>query len=445
MATILVQADDFSGAAEVGQCFSGYGLPARILLGRAAGQPAGGQAGGGADVEVVDTHSRNLPAAAAAAAARAVFSAPGAASAEVLFKKTDSLWRGNVGAEVAALTGLGLHVVVAGALPRLGRTVIDGKAYAGGIPLDRTGLWAAETAQPPARLAEVLQQPAGQMLQHLDLAAIRSGRLSARLTGLLSGDHPVTVLADGETEADLAAVVNALAGLGFAAGGRKAVLAGTGGIAGHLAHSMGVARNAPAGAAPSGADRTEAVPGAGAALPDGAARSTLAVVGSASDAARRQLRTLEDGGFTTVRLRPEEFGHPAVRGPQARRIRNLLAAGKPVAVTVSTDPMDPRESGSIVRNLANLVFGALAGAAFRPDLILTGGETAREVLDVLGIRSLEPLAAVQPGAVVSLADGGTLVGTKPGSFGDDHALAQLHHLIRSRRTSGAARFPAKTP
>lgn len=443
MATVLVQADDFSGAAEVGQCFSRHGLPARILLARAAGQPpAGGQAGAGADVEVVDTHSRNLPAAAAAAAARAVFAAPGAASAKVLFKKIDSLWRGNVGAEVAALTGLGLHVVVAGALPQLGRTVIDGKPYAGGIPLDRTGLWAAETVQPPARLADVLQQPADQALPHLDLAAIRSGRLSARLAGLLSGDRPATVLADGETEADLAAVVQALAGLGFASGGRKAVLAGTGGIAGHLAHSisLGDARNAP-----SGADRAETVPGAGPALPDGTARSTLAVVGSASDAARRQLRHLEDGGFTTLRLRPDELGHPAVRAPQARRLRNLLAAGKPVAVTVSADRMDPRDSGRIVRDLAGLIFDALGGGAPRPDLILTGGETAREVLDALGIRSLEPLAAVQHGAVVSLADDGTLVGAKPGSFGDDHALAQLHHLIQSRRTSSAVRFPAGTP
>jgi uncharacterized protein YgbK (DUF1537 family) len=189
----------------------------------------------------------------------------------------------------------------------------------------------------------------------------------------------------------------------------------------------------------------ETVQGAPSALADWTPRPVLAVVGSASDAARRQLRNLETGGFTTVRLRPEELAHSAAPQPQVQRIRDILAAAKPVAVTVSADRVDPREAGGIVRNLARLVFDALGGEIPRPDLILTGGETAREVLDVLGIRSLEPLDAVQHGAVVSLADDGALVGTKPGSFGDDHALTQLHHSIQSHRASRTAGLQARTP
>ena len=57
------------------------------------------------------------------------------------------------------------------------------------------------------------------------------------------------------------------------------------------------------------------------------------------------------------------------------------------------------------------------------------------MLERLGIRTLEPLGAEQHGAVVSLADDGRLVGTKPGSFGDDQALLQLYHSIQSRRAS----------
>jgi 4-phospho-D-threonate 3-dehydrogenase / 4-phospho-D-erythronate 3-dehydrogenase len=67
------------------------------------------------------------------------------------------------------------------------------------------------------------------------------------------------------------------------------------------------------------------------------------------------------------------------------------------------------------------------------------------VLDVLGIRSLEPLDAVQHGAVVNLADDGVLVGTKPGSFGDDYALTQLHRSIQSHRASRTAGLQTKNP
>src|SRR6476469_9177168 len=90
MATVLIQADDFSGAAEVGECFARQGFDTRILL-----EPSSATS----DVIVVDTHSRSSSAEAAAAAVARVFAGPAAAGAAVLFKKIDSLWRGNVGAE----------------------------------------------------------------------------------------------------------------------------------------------------------------------------------------------------------------------------------------------------------------------------------------------------------------------------------------------------------
>ncbi len=129
-----------------------------------------------------------------------------------------------------------------------------------------------------------------------------------------------------------------------------------------------------------------------------------------------------------------------------------------MVLTVVAEQVDPREAGTIVRNLGHFVSGALDRRRGRrraaavdvvlPDLILTGGETAREVLERIGIRALEPLGAQQHGAVVSLADDGRLVGTKPGSFGDDQALLQLYHSIQSRRASepaGTARHEPLDP
>jgi 4-hydroxythreonine-4-phosphate dehydrogenase len=251
---VYVQADDFSGAAEVGYCFVQHGLSAQVSLGTAVlpGTHDGGASPAGpvTDVVVTDTHSRGLPEAAAGALVAEAFSSPVASGAQVAFKKIDSLWRGNVRAEIAALTGLGFHAVVAGALPQLQRSVIDGKPLVAGTPLAETELWQAELAAPPADIPSLLRPEAAASVQTLDLAAVRSGSLPATLAGLLESDRPALVVADGETVQDLENVVDALLELGFSAGGRRVVLVGTGGTADVLAQRIAAhsARNALCGA-----------------------------------------------------------------------------------------------------------------------------------------------------------------------------------------------------
>ncbi|MFP3462731.1 4-hydroxythreonine-4-phosphate dehydrogenase PdxA [Arthrobacter globiformis] len=425
MTAVLIQADDFSGAAEVGQCFAAQGLDTRLLL------SADANTEGAPDVVVVDTHSRAVAPESAAAASAAVFDSAAAADAGVLFKKIDSLWRGNIGPELAAVSALGHHVVVAGALPQLNRTVVGGRPFAGGIRLDRTDLWRAEAAAPPGDLAKLL----GTAVQLAELPMLRSGGLAAFLaeafSGAASGAAPATVIVDGETSADLEAVADALLDVGFSAGGRRIVLAGTGGMALLLATKLGnsSARNAQK-QEPFGQTTV------------GGPRPLLAAVGSASAKAAAQLRNLEAGGFTALRIAPDELKRPEDFRPRLTEAQLLLAAGKPAAVTVSAGVVNPQESGRIVRNLARLAAGAAAGTA---DLILTGGETAREVLDALGIRALTPLASVQHGAVVSLSDDGRLVGTKPGSFGDNDALVQLYSAIKDLRSSNSTSHPSLEP
>jgi 4-hydroxythreonine-4-phosphate dehydrogenase len=435
---VLIQADDFSGAAEVGQCFAAQGLDTRLLLSApAAGTVADGtDAGSRPDVVVVDTHSRAVARAAAAAAAAAVFGSTAADGAGVLFKKIDSLWRGNVGPEIAALSALGHHVVVAGALPQLNRTVVGGRPFADGVRLDRTELWRAEAAAPPAEIAQLLGP--GASVQLVELSAVRSGGLAAVLGEALSATSssaaPATVIVDGETPADLEAVADALLELDFRACGRRIVLAGTGGMALLLAAKLG------SGSARNAQQQVSHGPTAA-----GEPRTVLAAVGSASAKAAAQLRNLEACGFTALRIAPKELTRPGDFRPRLAEAQQLLAAGEPAALTVSADVVNPDDSGRIVRNLARLAADAATGPAAAADLILTGGETAREVLDALGVRSLTPLASVQHGAVVSLSDDGRLVGTKPGSFGDNDALVQLYSAIKDLRSSNSTSHPSLKP
>jgi 4-hydroxythreonine-4-phosphate dehydrogenase len=432
VASVYVQADDFSGAAEVGYCFVGHGLSTQVTLGTDVhwgthDDDSASFPGPVTDVVVADTHSRGLAESAAEALVTEAFSGAAATGAQVAFKKIDSLWRGNVRAEVTALTSLGFHTVVAGALPQLQRSVQDGKPLIAGAPLAETNLWQAEVSAPPADIPSLLFPEDPGTVQTLDLAEVRSGSLPAKLAGLLGSDHPSIVVTDGETLQDLEFVVDALLELGFTAGGRRIVLVGTGGTADVLAQRLAAqgARNAQLEA------RTEAA----ISKPQPTARPVLAVVGSASGTAQAQLARLEAQGFTVVRLHPHYAGAKDAYAPQLAQVSADLHAGKRVAITLAAAKVDPTGSARIVQALS--AFAAQVAKGLEADLILTGGETAREVLDAGGHQSLVPLAAVQHGAVLSRAEDGTLVGTKPGSFGDDLALEQLYEQIRERRGQSA--------
>jgi len=130
----------------------------------------------------------------------------------------------------------------------------------------------------------------------------------------------------------------------------------------------------------------------------------LAVVGSASGTAQAQLAQLEANGFTVVRLHPLYAGATGAYRPQLDEVRQTLAAGSNVAVTPVAGKVDPAKAAGIVQALST--FAAQAAKGSDADLILTGGETAREVLDAVGLQRLVPLAAVQHGAVLSRADDG---------------------------------------
>jgi uncharacterized protein YgbK (DUF1537 family) len=148
---MLALADDLSGAAETAVALMAGGATATIAL-------HAGVCAHRTDVLVVDLDSRHC--------------APEEAGAPFVFKKIDSLLRGNVAAEVAALG----TVVVAPALPVLGRTVAGGVLHVDGVPLHATSAWHAETAAPPPSLAELLGA-----CSLVDLETVRSGRLAAAL------------------------------------------------------------------------------------------------------------------------------------------------------------------------------------------------------------------------------------------------------------------------
>ncbi len=146
---IGVIADDLTGAAELGAVGSRLGLKAEIVC--------NGQPGSTADLVCVDTDSRSCTAPEAAKRAAAAAKLLQSAGAQWIYKKVDSVLRGNVTAEVeAVMQQLGLNrALVLPANPSLGRIIRDGEYFVQGKPIHRTEF--AHDPEYPRHSAQVLR------------------------------------------------------------------------------------------------------------------------------------------------------------------------------------------------------------------------------------------------------------------------------------------------
>lgn len=375
---LFVVADDLSGAAETAAVLARPGTVARVVL-SGGGRPLRAVPG----LTVVDLDSRTASPADAAGAVRAALAA--APPSARIVKKIDSLLRGNLAAEIGALAAA-RPVVLAPALPVAGRTVRDGVVHLSGIPLHETDAWRMEPTPAPADVAAAL---APVRTAVLGLDAVRGDVAEALQAALRQA--PV-VICDAATDADL----DALAAAALAR--PDVAIVGSGGFAAAIGRVVsGNARWQVQGSTRIHSRRP----------------SVLVVVGSAAEIAAQQVEQLLVDGAREIRL-------PFTGGTLAPGVTVL----RPAPVTGA----DPR---AVVAELARAVVDLDPGPA-GADLVLTGGETARRVLDELGIDQLEPLAQIGHGAVCSRTPDGRHVVTRPGSFGGVDSLRDIVAELHSR-------------
>ncbi len=130
---VLCVADDLTGALEAGAEFAQYGHRSVVLT-----TTAGSSAIDDVDVLVIDTESRHVTP--EEAKARVLALASIVHGAELIYKKTDSTLRGNIGPELEALSLLARRSRIAyvPAYPAVQRTARHGKLYVNGRPVDQT-------------------------------------------------------------------------------------------------------------------------------------------------------------------------------------------------------------------------------------------------------------------------------------------------------------------
>lgn len=379
MTALVVHADDLTGAAETAALFRQIS-PLRTAL-QLHCELQGELQGGTPGLTVIDLDTRNLSATDAERRARAALETTGAP----LFTKLDSMLRGNYVAHLRALDPAEHPIVLTPALPTAARRVVDGRLL---IP-DRE----------PVNLYDVL------------------GDLPVRPAGAPAGQG-ITV-ADASTDEDLDRLVDAtwhLPGIRYA---------GAGGLAAALARRLTTHPTTPATLEATG---------------------ILYVVGTAEPIAQHQLDALQEQTHlemvtVTPPWTPAGFTPPTSGGSGAPSTPGALLGEAEVGplVRVLADggtvvlkaPVDSHEPAAVARALAAVAREVLADGNGRAALVLTGGHTARTVLDALGIRQLEVVDEIHHGAVLSRTGDGRPVVTRPGSFGERSSFADIHTAIHT--------------
>lgn len=303
------------------------------------------------------------------------------ATASHVVKQFDSTLRGHVAAECyAALQMSGRRaLVVVPAFPSAGRTTSNGVQLLHGVPVDQT-----EFRSDP--LNPVLNSSVRDLFKQVSnsVTCVKNG---ADVQKALQKDASI-VIVDAETEEQLDEVVRTL----FA--DPKLAWAG----------STGLVRAISRTAFDTGVRHETTLP---------CSVRPLVVVGSRSTVSRRQLDMfVRHGGGSTVEITPSDDIRTHVRD-----IRQTMTT-QYVSITTPSSPIDPQQASSLLGEVAARLI--LCKAA--DGIIATGGETAKHILEMTGVRAIDVIAELEPGVPCCLAKSHTdcfPIVTKAGGFGSD--------------------------
>ena len=424
-----VVADDITGSGDIGGLLAKHGYAVRILSADADWEGLCAHlTDQRTDVLIIDTDSRFLPPDRARDRVVRATLALQAAGCQAFWKKTCSVFRGNVGAEFdAMLDTLGLaSAVVIAAFPKNGRTTLHGDHFVRGVPLPDT-----EFGQDPVHplrernLRRSLSAQTPHRTENLSIETVRQGAAALRAARTALADAGARyILLDAETQDDLQVLAQA-----FAA--EPAFLG-----------SSGLAEELPAVWPPPAPDQVRA------AAPWAYPERVVIVAASVMPQTRAQIEQYVSAGGLVHDLDLEL----ALRTP-ARAAEDLAARAFPAAQAPGTvllrSPNLPEQVvaarafgaslGLSGVEVSQCISSTLAGAAWlvaqrsqTEKLVALGGDTSAALTRAFGVTHTVVVEELAPGLPITYApDQHLLLVLKSGSFGPpdflSRAVASLQH------------------
>jgi D-threonate/D-erythronate kinase len=397
-ATLLIIADDLTGANDAGVQFAKRGIRSIVFP-----QPEVTEFLEGYAAVVVNTESRHVTPSEAAARVRRVAEFGLSNGVTHIFKKTDSTLRGNIGAELKALmeaTGA-RSIPFVPAFPEMGRTTRGGIHYVDGVPIAET-VFANDPLSPvrESEVATVLKRTAELQVANATLANY------PKYTGA------DCVVLDCASREELQAIARR-----FQDRDELRVQSGSAALAEELPNVLEL----PVASL----EKVEA------------RRPILFVNGSMNPRAFEQAAAVQSE-MHTVRLEPDAL----FPKENTRMVKNVPANGDVLLCTLETrddfPAFEQRARDLRVSALHHEVAEAL-GAIVREfltkrsfnTLVIFGGDTLMGITKAMNWQAFIPHTEIEPGISVTKPRGSDLVViSKAGGFGDRGAARRIMDWVR---------------
>lgn len=354
-----------------------------------------------------------------------------------IYKKIDSTLRGNLGAEVEAVTTVfdPEFCIIAPAFPRIGRTTKNGVHYLNGIPLSETEI--SKDPKCPVKESSLCRLLESQSNQKVGL--VRTENLGSDIEpwrAELSNWQQKGVkwlVFDAESDEHLERIASCISSIT-----ENVVWVGSAGLAEYLPEKLGIINS----------DAVKPVVREN--------EHILVVSGSLSSVTREQIsRLLEMDGMIAAEVDPLTVFEEKDQWESSKQsyVKKIVAAyqeGYNVVLFVDSSlenrtntaaagkrlGLSPSEiSNRISQGLGEIASEFLKNHSFVSGLVLTGGDTAKDVCRQIGAIGLELLKEVEPGIPL-----GKLAGehelfaiTKAGAFGKEQSLVNAVLELRGEK------------
>ena len=408
MVKLLIIADDFTGALDTSIQFAKRGALTVVHTKRYVDY---GALAPDVSVVVIDSETRHVTAEEAYKVVSEIVDRAVQAKIPYIYKKTASVLRGTVGAELAALCDRGSGKVhFAPAFPDMGRTTCNGIQYVDGLPIAKSVFGndpfdPVMTSSIPELIKAETDTPVHLILKDEELHISERG----------------IYVYDAETSVDLWSIAKTLKEKN-----QLMTLAGCAGFAGSLAGILHISDKP---------QRTVNFP-----------KRLCVVCGSVNPVTVRQMDNAEKSGIPRVHIdknmrmddswvETSESGNLVDTwiGTVDKEGAILLDVNYRSDAPMTDMRINPGDRSRVSENLGNIV-KCMIDRGLNATLFLTGGDTLLGAMNALKVYALTPITEIMPGVVVSsfhYEEKDIYCISKSGGFGGENLIPELCDILRS--------------
>jgi uncharacterized protein YgbK (DUF1537 family) len=418
MVTLLIIADDFTGALDTGVQFAASGANTRVVT--SAGYDFR-QVDPEVQVLVMDAETRHLSPNEAFDIVYDIATKAIEQKIPYLYKKTDSALRGNIGSELTAMLEAagGNTLSFLPAFPKMRRWTKEGVHFIGDVPVSESVF--GNDPFEPVTCSYIPQVIGNQSQVKVTVKTAENRNVPMTWSGKGNQQEPEILVWDAETDEELEVL-----GQYLYDEDQMHLTAGCAGFAAVLPELLGLKEES---------------------RPDiKLASGFLVICGSMNPITTAQLDFAEKSGFLRIRLQPEErldkeFWTSSKGQKKLSQWKELMVQHSCVILDSNDlpgreDTMDYAKAHGLcldeirVRIAASYgnILKALLEDGLESTLMITGGDTLLGCMEQLGVREMEPVCELAPGTVLSRFSLGEKINqviSKSGGFGQETLLVDL--------------------